>query len=257
MRDITFEYRHWGLKKVLRSKIPQTLEEADERQFAALIAYSQGAMNEAEFFKMFLGVNDDILARLDPWQLYVLAENISSMWKLQATDRFFLDTLCLQATQKETAMVLQAPAAKLKGMPFQQFMTVDQFWQWYVYTERTEYLYAMAAALYLPQGKTFFETDNSSVAQQLQERTERWKLDGIALNWTLIREWLSDIYPFLFPKAPSEGEKKQKQRPGSWLTIFDALVGDDFARIDSYKQLETMDVIRLVNRRIKAQQKIK
>lgn len=257
MREVTFEYRHWGMKKVLRKKMPQTLAETDENQLTALLAFSQGSISEVMFFKTFLGINDDILARLDPWQLYVLAEEIGSLWKLQATDSFFLDAINLKATKEQPAMALQAPATKLKGMSFQQFMTVDQFWQWYIYTEREEYLYAMVAALYLPPGKTFFTTDNVSMAHELQERTERWLMDGIALNWTLIREWLSDIYPFLFPKAPNEGEKKQKERPGSWLMIFDALVGDDFTRIDSYKQLEAMDVIRLVNRRIKAQKQIK
>lgn len=50
--------------------------------------------------------------------------------------------------------------------------------------------------------------------------------------------------------AHQHGSKKISN---TWLEIFDTLVQEDLSKIEAYKKVEAMDVIRIVNRRIKEQ----
>lgn len=261
MKTIRFEFRDHGSVKYHTAHIPESLSEATGQQFTALLALSQGRIAEEQFFINFFGIPEVLLPRLDLWQLYVLTDQLRDIWRVDKIDHFPIPEILIPRNkeQRMKAMCLMAPAAQLKGMTFQQFMTVDQFYQWYAYTGKVQYALSMVAALYLEKGKTFAELDLSRVTQRLeQEYPDRWMIEGLAFNWGMIRTWLSDAYPNLFPTAaPESGEARtrtgQKQRPGSWLNIFDTLVGDDLTRIETYKNLPCMDVIRILNKRIKQQ----
>ncbi len=261
MKTIRFEYRERGSVKFVTAQIPERLSEANGQQFTTLLALSQGRIAEEPFFINFFGIPEKLLPRLDLWQLYVLTDQLRDIWKVEKIDHFPIEEICIPASAKTKMLRLHAPAAQLKGMTFQQFMTVDQFYQWYIYTGKQQYLISMVAALYLEEGKTFAELDAGRVTQRLEEYPDRWLLEGLAFNWSMIRAWLSDAYSHLFPSNQEEGEEQKKaarpvkQRPGSWLNIFDTLVGDDLTRIDTYKELPCMDVIRILNKRIKAQKK--
>lgn len=264
MKEITFEYRHNWRKKTQTVNIPSSLSEASTRQFLVLLAFSQGRITEEQFFQMFFEVTEKVLAQLDPYQLYVIAEELRGLWEITQCDHLIIGELTVKPLKEEDrrsrgAWHLQAPAAQLKGMSFQQFMTVDQYYQWYAYTGKPDYLAAMVAALYLPEGADFFTHDHALMAETLMANGDRWQMEGIAFNWVLIRVWLSSAYPHLFPAADPTAEQSPtragKPRPGSWLNIFDTLVGDDLTRIETYRTLPCMDVIRILNRRIKEQKK--
>ena len=168
-----------------------------------------------------------------------------------------------------SAFALLAPTDKLQSMTFQHFITVDTFFSWYLYTNRDIYLRQFVAALYMQPHEDFQNHDIALTSKLIFQGRPREKelCETIACNWALIREWLSASYPFLFPafsvsggsaSAPSSPQASaqpmpKKQRPGSWLEIFDSLVGDDLTRILSYQTLPAIDVIRIINRKIKEQ----
>ena len=168
-----------------------------------------------------------------------------------------------------SAFALLAPTDKLQSMTFQHFMTVDTFFSWYLYTGRDIYLRQFVAALYMQPHEDFQSHDIERTSKLIFQGRPREKelCEAISCNWALIREWLSASYPFLFPafsvsggsaSAPfspqaSAEPMPKKQRPGSWLEIFDSLVGDDLTRILSYQTLPAIDVIRIINRKIKEQ----
>lgn len=260
MKTIRFEFREHGRVKFHTAHIPETLSEATGQQFTALLAFSQGRIAEEQFFLNFFGIPEKMLPLLDLWQLYVLTDQLRDIWKMDKIDHFPISEILIPWNkEKQTkALRLMAPDAQLKGMTFQQFMTVDQFYQWYVYTGKVQYVLSMVAALYLEKDKPFAELDIQRVTARLEDYPDRWVLEGIAFNWGMIRTWLSGAYPHLFPAAePQENNGTQprpiKQRPGSWLNIFDTLVGDDLTRIETYKELPCMDVIRILDKRIKQQ----
>lgn len=258
MKTLRFEFKEHGSVKFHTATLPETLSEATGQQFTALLALSQGRIAEEQFFINFFGIPEKVLSLLDLWQLYVLTEQLRDIWRMDKIDHFPIAEIIIPRNKKQTeALRLMAPAAQLKGMTFQQFMTVDQFYQWYVYTGKAQYVLSMVAALYLEDGKPFAELDIQRVTARLEEYPDRWLIEGIAFNWGMIRTWLSGAYRHLFPagdaaKADEKGGGK-KQRPGSWLNIFDALVGDDLTRIETYKELPCMDVIRILDKRIKKQ----
>ena len=230
MKTVRFEYKERGSVKYITSQIPERLSEATGQQFTALLALAQGRIAEEPFFLSFFGIPEKVLHRLDLWQLYVLTEQLRDIWKAEKIDHFPIEVVIVpwNKEEKNKNMCLQAPGKQLKGMSFQQFMTVDQFYQWYVYTGKQQYLMAMVAALYIEKGKDFKDTDISYVSQRLEESPHRWLCEGLAFNWSMIRAWLSEAYTHLFPSQQEDGEQKKaaptvKQRPGSWLNIFDTL----------------------------------
>lgn len=267
MKEITLEYRHRGRTRTLAATIPASLSEATPAQFLALLGLSEGAITEEMFFCQFFGISSDILARLDPWQLYVMASQLQHLWQRAPVDRMILPRLTVSPDTSAMKgfpppegihpMTLTPPAPRLRGMTFQQFMTVDQLWQWYAYTDRADYLHAMVAALYIPDDADFFTYDHGLVTEAVAHSADTLQLQAIATNWTLVRDWLASAYPHLFPArassatvpgASAAGQKKP--RPGSWLAILDALVADDLTRLQTYPRLQAMDVIRILNRRI-------
>lgn len=257
MKTIRLEYREHGSVRYITSQIPESLSEATGQQFTALLALSQGRIAEEPFFINFFGIPEKLLSRLDMWQMYVLTEQLREIWKADKMDHFPIEDIIVKKEGKAKKLRLVAPQSQLKGMTFQQFMTVDQLYQWYIYTGKVQYLMAMVAALYIEEGQEFRKTDIGAVVERLEKSEHRWLCEGIAFNWSMVRAWLSDAYGSLFPAAIEGGEQKTvkavKQRPGSWLNIFDTLVGDDLTRIDTYKELPCMDVIRILNKRIKEQ----
>ena len=153
---------------------------------------------------------------------------------------------------------MTAPAPHLKGMTWQQFITADTFSNWYRYTKRKAYLHHFIASLYIERGKSFAETDIDNVADDVERGLDIDTMEAVLVNWALIRRWLAGSYTSLFPRALSDGKvTDRKEKPASWLEIFDALVQDDLTRLESYKTLEAMDVIRILNRRIADQKKRK
>ncbi len=247
MREVTFEYLHRGKRQTKTVNIPSTMSEASPEQFLALVSFSMGAIDEELFFKTFFYIDSKILSMLDPWQVYVIGQQLRDLWKLDKVDHFFLDSMDLHGQR------LIAPAKQLKGMSFQQFMTIDQFFQWYLYTERASYEAAMVAAAYIPEGKDFFHYDHAALTEDLLTNGNPCIIKGVLMNWSMIRGWLSSAYPKLFPEAMSgtdDSVPHKKQRPGSWLDIFDKLVGDDLTRIELYPKIPCMDVIRILNKRL-------
>ena len=251
--------------------IPEYYEEMSPSQFIAVVALSKQLITEETFFCRFLGIKPSILARLDPWYLYTITSQLDFLKEIKhGISRILIPSITvppasgwrLFSVSGGSASVFVAPTDKLQSMTFQHFMTVDTFFSWYLYTNRDIYLRQFVAALYMQPHEDFQSHDIEHTSKLIFQGKPREKelCEAISCNWALIREWLSASYPFLFPSssAPSSLQASaeptpQKQRPGSWLELFDSLVGDDFTRILSYQTLPAIDVIRIINRKIKEQ----
>ena len=271
--------------------IPESYEDMTPSQFIAVVALSKQLITEEAFCCRFLGIKPSILARLDPWYLNTITSQLDFLKEIKhGISRILIPSLplfpkvspsvfsvgsllrklwfCLRqlplpfSVSGGSAFALLAPTDKLQSMTFQQFMTVDTFFSWYLYTNRDIYLRQFVAALYMQPHEDFQSHDIEHTSRLIFQGRPREKelCEAISCNWALIREWLSASYPFLFPtsSAPSSPQasaepSSKKQRPGSWLEIFDSLVGDDLTRILSYQTLPAIDVIRIINRKIKEQ----
>lgn len=236
-------------------EVPERMQEMTARQFLAVAGLTKGWLKEDAFFCQFFGLQPSVLSGIDAYQLYVLTQQLEFLRKAEPMEAFVIGTLT--ALQDGRKVTLTAPGRKLGGMTFQQFMSVDQFYNWYVYTEKEDFLLSMLASLYLCEGEVFEELVLSERIEDIRSVKENRVeiLDAVAMQWPLIRLWLARSYSFLFPGGSGEpGQQQKKEKPQSWLAVFDALVGDDLTRIESYRRLPALDVLRIVNRRIKDQQ---
>ena len=101
MKEITFEYRDSFKTKRQTVNIPSTLSEASTRQFLVLLAFSQGRITEEQFFQMFFGVTEKVLAQLDPYQLYVIAEQLRGLWDITQCDHLLIGELTVKPLKEE------------------------------------------------------------------------------------------------------------------------------------------------------------
>ncbi len=248
MKRVEFKYK--GFSPVLRStvvRMPERWNELSERQFRAVADQMFAKLSVERFYCIFFGIRMDILYRMDGFQVFKLSEAI----------QFVSDTtLPCNVWLLGRLGVLRAPAANLSGVTLQQWMTADSFFSRYISTGREEFLNNAIAAVYLKKGYHFSGKKIVNL-QKEAEYISRFDLvlrKAIALNFVLVRNWLSVSYPHLFPVVV-------KSAPGSkgkgtdWLEIFDRLVGDNLPQIDEYKKMSVTDAFRIMNRRIKEAKK--
>ena len=235
----------------IKRTLPTNYAEMTPAQFLATVRLSKGWIDEREFFLQFFGLTDELLAKMDAFLLYRLTETLGFLEQIKAAcTSFYCPVLPGE---------LIAPNDKLQYMCFQQFMTVDTYFSWFLVTEKEQYLDAFIAALYLKQGESYLKEEGMTVLDLSARIPEVHQIPmdlkySIIVNWVLIKSWLSSAYPFLFPEgeaSPNSKGDKVKGKPVDWLGLFDAWVGDNVASIDSYRKLSCMDAIRMLNRKIK------
>lgn len=249
-----------GFKKKTRVMMPESYDEMTGEQFTALVSYSKGWISEDEFMLQFLGIERKLLDKLDRWTIYNINRLLDFLKDMKPTDKMYIGSI--PAKVDGQIIRLTAPGAKLSGMTFQQFMTVDTFFGWWVYSEKTPYLYNFITTLFTDPSKPFAELETEKYKEGIlsMDGNTRDMMEAAVVNWMMIKQWLSNSYPYLFPTPPSDGKEekpKKKKKPGSWLEIFDSLVDEDLTRVETYQTLPAMDVIRILNGKIKNAKKRK
>lgn len=254
MIKLEIQYKRQIGYGTIRVDVPSTYSEMSATQFLAAVRVTQGLIDQAEFIKTYFGLHDMIFAKLDGYQLYKITELVEQIDSSKAShDDFYIQRLPGD---------FFAPNAKLNGMSFQQFMVIDTYFGWHIYTDKPAYLDLMIAAMYLRTGESFFPEAGETLADVEAHAKRMADLDrgtkmAIMLNWTLIKGWLSHAYGDLFPMGEPDSSKKntKKQRPTNWLDVFDAFVGDNIPHMDSYKAMPCMDAFRILNKKIKEAKK--
>lgn len=248
MIKIRFEWKNrLGWKRTMERSLPTHYREMSAKQFYALTQLAKNYISEDTFYMQYLGVSAKVLKKIDAFQLYMI------------TSRLRIDDRMLNFFVVKNLGKLVGPEEKLKGMSFQQFITVDTYFGWYCYKDERSYLEMMLANLYIEQGKDFYTGDRTKRMLLIREMKDS-ELYPAIVNWMMVKNWLAHIYKDLFSASTSVKNvvvqgKEKKQRPGNWLEVFDALVGDNLAFIEEYKHLECMDALRILNSRIKKQKK--
>lgn len=250
--------RRWRPTLHKQVTLPDRYEEMTPQQWVAVVALANDRINGETFYRRFFDIDSETLERIDPYQLWVLSGQLGFLANSKTPVSVFLIPEVEVTPADGIRIRMTAPAARLKGMTWQQFITADTFSNWYRYTKRKAYLYHFVASLYIEKGKDFAGTDIDKVADDVERGLDIDTMEAVLANWTLIRQWLADSYTSLFPRPLNDGKAAdKKEKPASWLEIFDTLVQDDLTRLESYKTLEALDVIRILNRRIAERKKRK
>lgn len=263
MRTLTYQYPVcMGLfHRSRQTALPERYDELSGEQFQAVVLLSKGWITEPLFFSRFFNIPLRLLPSIDSYVAYQLNTTLDFLRKLQPVNKMLIPSLPAIINGRKTTLL--PPEEKLAGMTFQQFMTVDTFHSWYVYSEKVDYLHSFVAALYTDPSVPFSKMVLDSQVEGIlsMERNTRELFEAISVNWMLVKMWLSDSYPQLFPSltpnSTQSDQKPKKTKPSSWLPVFDALVDDDLTRVETYQTLQAIDVIRIINRKIADQKKKK
>lgn len=244
MKKVEFKYRRLVQVSQIMN-VPERWNELSESQFIIVARQMFEKLSPENFFCQFFSINRNILKRMDGLQIFKLSELI----------QFISDmTLPCNTWLLKKIGPLRAPSPNLEGISLQQWMIADTYFSRYITSNKDEILDYAIASLYLRKKASFFGKKKVNLSKEtaLISKQELIHRKAIALNFVLIKNWLSHSYPFLFPIS----EKKQISSKGTdWLEIFDKLVGENLTQIDEYKKMSVTDAFRIMNRRIKEAKK--
>ena len=148
-------------------------------------------------------------------------------------------------------LVFQAPQCKLKFFPFGAFMFTDTYFQNYLNSGDVEDLNKMVMSFYHLQGEKFDEISIEkycSLANTIDVNIRR----AICLNYSMIKTWLTNVYTYVFLKETNPDKKIIKtSEAGSWIDVYDNLVGDDLINNEKYSNLPTHIVLKYLNKKIR------
>jgi hypothetical protein len=264
MRKVTIQYQpfRWP-KKYLRYHIgnfPSTWDETTPTQLIAIACLLKQTISDVQFISAMTGLSKRIINRLDDYQRFQLIELFDTFHSNRPYNEFIIDKLDCGNT------ILLAPEPKLKGVTFGQFIFLDTYFANYQESANQTDLNKFIAAAFLPFGQQFAEYIVDANHEWVG-KTDILTREAIVINYHLIRDWLSDVYPMVFLKQTEK--EKEKKEPGNnankklssnsnaWIKVFDGLVGDDIINEDNYANLPLHNVLRFLTSKIKENNKTK
>jgi hypothetical protein len=256
MKEISIDYKWWKFTRKFKRQLPERWEELTAQQLIAVAHLSIGDINDNEFFRMMCDIPGKIARKLDSFQKWAIGQQLLFTSVYEPWYRFILKL-----------NGLQAPGPRLEGMTFGHFMFVDTFYSDWVNmqakederfdsAQRDKELCKFVGSLYLPAGEKF-DTQKLSVYIENAEDLQEAERIAITLNYRLLKEWLTNLYPMVFerPEEDTEEPKKRKlpagKQTGGWLNIFESIVGDDLIHQEQYFELPAHTVLRFMSKKIK------
>lgn len=226
----------------IKRNVPEKVTELSSRQYAALVKYQHGLITEQELLSGLLLLGEKHVKSIGDFHRYKLIELLVPVSDLsQAADRFIIERI------PETDLI--APAARLKGISFMQFMFADTRYDQYLEGKQEDLLAQFVSSLYLVDGEVFTEIDMTERTGYITDYLDTITAQAIVLNYMMIKKWLSASYSYMFSSA--EGSGSGGARRQKWLDIFDAFVGENIPDTPYYQSMPCMDAFRIINKRMK------
>ena len=229
MRKVKIEYRKWLFWHSASLEVPEQFGEMSQAQMITIIRLYLGEINEEEFIASFFSMGKRLVRRLEHFHRYKLVELVDFTRKE--------DSICTEILIKEPdgKKHSSCPLNMLRNTTFKQFMLIDTLFSAYLASKSDDTLQQFIDAIYCYDSA---ESVNCDKATKM----------AVLFNWMFIKNMLSARFPLLFPEG--SGEEKN-EGVVKWLDIFDNFVGDDVAHMYDYERMLAMDVMRIMNKRIK------
>ena len=256
MQTIEIRYRPirwfpWSRK--VRGSFPSSWEEISPRQLIALANLSEKDPLD-RLVTLFSGLPRRVCRRMDSYQLTSVWWLSDWMEKELSCHRFVIRQVPAGRT------LLESPRPGLRRMSFGQFIFVDTAYTSFLDGNKPEDLDRFVASLYLPSEQLFTDELPLRMEPEVRKVPERVK-QALLLNYSLVRRWLAGRYTLLFalPDDNSSVEEKKTapkiKNSGSWIRVFDSLVGDDISRHQEYADIPLHNVLRYLTARTKENMK--
>ncbi len=234
MIPVQIEYRPFAFipwTRRIEKKMPARWSEMNEKQICAVPQIYN--LSDEKLLRIFLGIRKNIARRIDSYQAFCITRYLKYLNQPDAVNSFMIPKIA----------GFKAPGERLKGVNFGAFIFGDSFFQSYAKGKRDN-LDRFIACFYCDK-KGFSDSAIDQHADIIR-KTPEFKRQAIAINYGLIREWLAQIYPFVFQKA--EGGEKTS---GGWVEVYDMLVGDNLANQETVALLPATTVLRRLNDKLK------
>ena len=255
MSDVLCKYRPVPFIPIYRKKwicFPERLEDLSGKQFLALSDYIHEKGSHVPFLSAVSGIPKKQCRMLDEYQVYSLLNLTDSIFEPEGTTKHFFHKI------KVKRQTLHGYLDGFKYVKFGEFIFADTYYQAYR-AGKQSMLEKFIAVLFrpsLPESKgdlriPFNEEDvddRQAVINKIPARVKK----AIALNYALIRRDLEKKYPFVFPES-----NDQFSGSGSWVDVYDSVVGDDMIHSKEYADLYLTTVMRKINKAIKEEMKRK
>ena len=235
MRKVKISYRRFFRKHSVTRLVPEKLAEMNSTHMLAIIRLYLGMLDDKEFITEFFGLPKYAVKHMKVYLRYKLIEMVD----FTRDEDGFISHFIIKSIPGIKKS--HAPKENLKDMDFEKFMLVDTHFSAYAAYNKPESLNGFITALYTNNDDEYY--------QVIANQPEELKM-AIYFNWVFIHRWLARRFPLVFPEAFGDAEKGKPQVV-QWLPVFDSFVGDDVAHIYEYKKLMIMDVLRIMNNRIK------
>jgi len=213
---------------------PDEWEELSPAQLIAAASVFRGTVSDESLLSVMLTFKKRTVRRLSPYQKFRLISLLSFLDSYKPNQEFILSEIA----------GFSRPLPRLKNETFGCFIFAETFFERYASTSDPEYLSRFIACFY--RDCPFREADIALRAARIA-RAPLERQEAIFINYFLIREWYTKVYPLVFDPS---GDSSRKEK-STWLDVYDAVVGDDIVKQEEYASLPISSVLRYLNKRIK------
>lgn len=237
MISVEIEYKPFGIlrQRRINKLLPARWSELTEDQMVAVPSLIRGGMTEARVIEIFLRVKRRISKVMDSYQRFCVMQLLRFLKNPEPVGTFIIPRI----------KGFHRPGNNLKGICFGAFMYGDTFYQRYIGGDKKSLDRFIACYYYDKKGfdEKMIEKNAAIISREKPEIRE-----AVAVNYGLIREWMAQMYPYVFQKQ--EEGKRKKKAPG-WVKVFDRIVGKDIVHQDDYARSPATEILRHLNETVK------
>jgi hypothetical protein len=254
MHDIIFKYQPYGkllFKKKVKTSHPENWGELTRLQFEDVVEFiSKPKKTDSDFTLL----TNSLLSLKDPLTDFPL-----EIYELQKFLSEKPDFDCWIIKDLEiNGDTLNSPDDRFRNITIAQFAFADTFCIQFLRDKKEETLDKMIVSLYHP-GKSFNPDEIEERAIAISKLSPRTKA-AILFNYQVIRNWIRDKYPYVFPK-PTEKEEKQGSKSlkphSNWRDFLRSLVNGDYVNEDKILNTLMHTILYDMNKNIEEQKKKK
>jgi hypothetical protein len=245
---LTLKYRPllWPFKRTLNIDVPTEWRDCTQGQLLAVLRAGDAGATDAGFISQYCNIPLLVARRIPKFSQIMIIEEITKMQKSKFTGRFYVS--CVICGKEK----LYAPAYRMKGLTFGQFIFVDAWFNDEDPASRAKFI----THLYLPKNEKF--DDEKCLARAEKLKISQHIIEGILLNYRMFYDYFAEAYPLLFHAADPEPDPKKKTSdykydPRGWLKVYESVIGKDIINADKYADVPVNQMFRFLTEQLKQQ----